>query len=52
MNMDSHRIQYSVTAQASGRNGYDLIRQVATEHVGNKYSLLKSFTLYSVTLLI
>ena len=45
-------ILYSNTEKLSVRNGYDVTRLVATEHVRNKLSLLDSFTLFSVTLLI
>ena len=45
MKTDSLRNQYGITAQLSGRNGYDVTRLVATEHVRNKYPLLESFSL-------
>ena len=45
VNTDSLRIQYSITAHLKGCDDYDVTRQVATEHVQNKYSLLKSFSL-------
>ena len=35
--MDSLRVQYSITAQLSGRNGYDVTKLLATEHVGKEY---------------
>ena len=50
MNKDSLCIQYSITAQLSGRNDSDVTRLVATEQVRNKYSLLRSFALYKITL--
>ena len=46
------RRQYGVTAHSSGRNGFDVTRLVATEHSGNIDSILESFPLSSVTLLI
>ena len=47
LNTDSLRIQYSITAQLNGRNDCDVTRLVATEHVRNKYSLQKSFSLFN-----
>ena len=45
--LPSIRIQYSITAQLSGWNDYDVTRQVATEHGRNKYSLLEIFSLFN-----
>ena len=43
---ESLRVQYSTSAQHSDRKDCDVNRQVSTERVRNKYSLLVSFTLY------
>ena len=45
-------IQYSITAQLSVVDGFDVTRLLATEHLLNKFSLLEYFKLHSVTLLI
>ena len=50
VNTDSLCVESSTAAEPSGWNGRDVTRLVATEHVGNKKSLLVSCTLYKIRL--